>query len=65
MSGCTGHSKPILQIRRAATLRLRQNRFDRFRHVFSGDISRHKDRVFISEVFRFEELGLEEVEEGF
>lgn len=25
----------------------------------SGDISWHKDRVFISEVFRFEELGFE------
>ena len=94
----------------AATLRLQQKRFDRFRHVFnhvrpheglnnetpgslyqpstkmfpravaeyiypngfvtrrvnnSGDISWQKDRVFISEVFRFEELGLEEVEEDF
>jgi hypothetical protein len=29
----------------------------------SGDISWHKDRVFISEVFRFEEIGLEEVED--
>lgn len=29
----------------------------------SGDISWHKDRVFISEVFRFEELGLEEIED--
>jgi transposase InsO family protein len=29
----------------------------------SGDISWHKDRVFISEVFRFEEVGLEEVED--
>jgi hypothetical protein len=25
----------------------------------SGDISWHKDRVFISEVFRFEDLGFE------
>jgi hypothetical protein len=31
----------------------------------SGDISWRKDRVFISEVFRFEELGLEEVEDRF
>jgi hypothetical protein len=31
----------------------------------SGDISWHNDRVFISEVFRFEELGLEEVEDRF
>jgi hypothetical protein len=31
----------------------------------SGDISWHKGRVFISEVFRFEELGFEEVEDGF
>jgi len=31
----------------------------------SGDISWHKDRVFISEVFRFEDLGLELVAEGF
>jgi hypothetical protein len=31
----------------------------------SGDISWHKDRVFISEVIRFEEIGLEEIEEGF
>jgi hypothetical protein len=31
----------------------------------SGDISWHKDRVFISEVFRFEELGFEEVEDRF
>ena len=30
-----------------------------------GDISWHKDRVFISEVFRFEILGLEQVEEHF
>jgi hypothetical protein len=29
----------------------------------SGDISWHKGRVFISEVFRFEELGLEHVGE--
>jgi hypothetical protein len=29
----------------------------------SGDISWHKDRVFISEVFRFEVLGLELVDE--
>ena len=29
----------------------------------SGDISWHKDRAFISEVFRFEEVGLEEVED--
>jgi hypothetical protein len=31
----------------------------------SGDISWHKDRVFISEVFRFEELGFEMVRQGF
>jgi transposase InsO family protein len=31
----------------------------------SGDISWHKGRVFVSEVFRFEVLGLEQVEEGF
>ena len=31
----------------------------------SGGISWHQSRVFIGEVFRFEELGLEEVEEGF
>jgi len=31
----------------------------------SGDISWHKDRVFISEVFRFEDLGLELVDEDF
>jgi hypothetical protein len=31
----------------------------------SGDISWHKDRVFVSEVFRFEELGIEEVQEDF
>jgi len=31
----------------------------------SGDISWHKDRVFISEVFRFEDLGLELVAEDF
>src|SRR5271165_3240765 len=94
----------------AATLRLQQRKFDRFRHVFnherpheglnnetpgslyqpstkifprsiaeyvfpngfitrrvnnSGDISWHKGRVFISEVLRFEELGFEEVEDGF
>jgi hypothetical protein len=30
-----------------------------------GDISRHKDRVFISEVFRFEDLGFERVAEDF
>ena len=30
----------------------------------SGDISWHKDRVFISEVFRFEDLGLELVAEA-
>jgi hypothetical protein len=28
----------------------------------SGDISWHKGRVFISEVFRFEELGFEEAQ---
>ena len=93
----------------AASLRLQQIRFDRFREVFnnerpheglnnqtpgslyhpssirlpralpafeypkglllrtvnnSGDISWHKDRVFISEVFRFEEIGFEQVTEG-
>jgi hypothetical protein len=31
----------------------------------SGDISWHKGRVFISEVFRFEELAVEEVTEAF
>ena len=31
----------------------------------SGHISWHKDRAFISEVFRFEELGFELVAEGF
>src|SRR5271154_4412314 len=31
----------------------------------SGDISWHKGRVFISEVFRFEVLGLEQVDEDF
>lgn len=31
----------------------------------SGDISWHKDKVFISEVFRFEDLGLEPVAEDF
>ena len=31
----------------------------------SGDISWHKDRVFISEVFRFEDLGFESVAEDF
>ncbi len=94
----------------AATLRLQQRKFDRFRQIFnherpheglnnatpgslyqpsstmlprttieyvypkgfmtrrvnnSGDISWHKDRVFISEVFRFENLGLELVAEDF
>lgn len=94
----------------AATLRLQQRKFDRFRQMFnherpheglnnatpgslyqpsstmlprtpieysypkgfitrrvnnSGDISWHKDRVFISEVFRFEDLGFELVAEDF
>jgi hypothetical protein len=31
----------------------------------SGEMSWHRDRVFISEVFRFEELGLELVMEEF
>ena len=31
----------------------------------SGDISWHKTRIFISEVFRFEELGFESVTPGF
>ena len=31
----------------------------------SGDISWHKNRVFISEVFRFEELALELMTPGF
>lgn len=31
----------------------------------SGDISWHKNRIFISEVFRFEELGLELITPGF
>jgi hypothetical protein len=31
----------------------------------SGDIGWHKDRVFISEVFRFEDLGFEMVVEDF
>jgi hypothetical protein len=30
----------------------------------SGDISRHKTRIFISEVFRFEELGFELISRG-
>jgi hypothetical protein len=30
----------------------------------AGDISRHKNRIFISEVFRFEELGFELVTPG-
>jgi hypothetical protein len=31
----------------------------------SGDISWHRDTVFISEVFRFENLGFELIAEGF
>jgi hypothetical protein len=31
----------------------------------SGDISWHKNRIFISEVFRFEELGFELITPGF
>ena len=31
----------------------------------SGDISWHKTRIFISDVFRFEELGFESVTPGF
>ena len=31
----------------------------------SGDISWHKGRVFVSEVFRFEVLGFEQVDEDF
>jgi hypothetical protein len=31
----------------------------------TGDVSWHKSRAFISEVFRFELLGFEQVEEGF
>jgi hypothetical protein len=31
----------------------------------SGDIIWHKDRVFISDVFRFEDLGFEQVAEDF
>jgi hypothetical protein len=31
----------------------------------TGDINWHKNRVFISEVFRFEELGFELVTQGF
>ena len=31
----------------------------------SGDVSWHKDRVFVSEVFRFEDLGFELVVEDF
>jgi hypothetical protein len=94
----------------AATLRLQQRKFDRFRQMFnherpheglnnatpgslyqpsstmlpgtpieyvypkgfltrrvnnSGDISWHKDSVFISEVFRFEDLGFELVAADF
>jgi hypothetical protein len=32
---------------------------------YSGDIGWHKTRIFISEVFRFEELGFESVTPGF
>jgi hypothetical protein len=31
----------------------------------TGDISWHKNRIFISEVFRFEELGFELITPGF
>jgi len=31
----------------------------------SGDISWHKGRVFVSEVFRFETIGFEQVDEDF
>jgi hypothetical protein len=31
----------------------------------TGDISWHKHRIFISEVFRFEELGFELITPGF
>jgi hypothetical protein len=31
----------------------------------SGDISWHKDRIFISQVFSFEELDFEETDEDF
>ena len=39
--------------------------FDLRRVNNSGDISWHKGRVFISEVFRFEILGFEQVDENF
>ena len=39
--------------------------FDLRRVNNSGDISWHKGRVFISEVFRFETLGFEQVDEDF
>jgi hypothetical protein len=35
-----------------------------FGNILSGDISWHKNRVFISEILRFEELGLEIVRPG-
>jgi hypothetical protein len=53
----------------------KQSRFRDFtaaRHHFqirrvndAGDISWHKKRLFISEVFRGEDIGLEKIEEGF
>jgi hypothetical protein len=48
--------KSVPGIRRAFELRRVNN---------SGDVSWHKSGAFISEVFRFELLGFEQVEEGF
>ena len=39
------------------------SRFETRRVNTSGDISWHKDRVFISQVFSFEDLGFEEMDE--
>ena len=52
-------------LKRNVTEYVYPNGFIRRRVNNSDDISWYKGRVFISEVFRFEELGFEEVEDGF
>ena len=56
------HECPIQEFRRVASFQYPRSLQTR-RVNNSGDISWHKGRVFVSEVFRNEEIGLEQMDE--
>lgn len=59
------YQRSAIILPRAATEFSYPRGFETRRVNSSGDISWHKGRVFISQVFSFEDLGFEEMDEDF